>query len=106
MFIEFNRDSCKVNDPDSELCEWCSVNRWVAPPMERIPQLMPDSERAGHCLDVFETPMHVENGRLRKPDDCLPRKNLKDLFDQKKIGLEQPEAIKSSLKSFMLKKIT
>ena len=55
--------------------------------MERILQPMPDSERVGHYLDVFETPMHDENGRLRKPDDCLPRKNLKDPFKQKEIGL-------------------
>ena len=100
LLMGFNRGSCKVSDPNSELCEWCSVNRWVAPPMERIPQLMPDSERAGHYLDVFETPTHDENGRLRKPDDCLPRKNLKDLFDQKEIGLEQPEAIKKFSQEF------
>ena len=62
--------------------------------MERMPQPMPDSERAGHYLAIFETPTHDENGLLRKPDDCLPRKNLKDLFDQKEIGLEQLEAIK------------
>ena len=62
--------------------------------MERTPQPMPDSEQVGHCLDVFETPTHDENRRLRKPDDCLPRKNLKNLFGQKGIGLEQLEAIK------------
>ena len=59
-----------------------------------------DSERAGHYLDVFETPTHDENGRLGKADDCLPRKNLKDLFDQKEIGLEQLEAIKKFSQEF------
>ena len=44
LSIEFNHDSCKVNYPNSELCEWCYVNRWVAPPMEGIPQPKPDSE--------------------------------------------------------------
>ena len=100
LLVGFNRGSCKVGDLYNELCEWCSVNRWVAPAMEGIPQLMPDSERAGHYLDVFETPRHYENGRLRKPDDCLPRKNLKDLFDQKETGLEQPEAIKKFSQEF------
>ena len=100
LLMGFNRGSCKVSDPYSELCEWCSVNRWVARPMERIPQPMPDSERAGQYLDVFETPTHDENGRLCKLDDCLPRKNLKDLFDQKETGLEQPEAIKTFSQEF------
>ena len=81
LLMGLNRGSCKVSDPYSELCEWRSVNRSAARPMERIPQPMPDSERPGHYLDVFETPTHDENGRLRKLDDCLPRKNLKDLFD-------------------------
>ena len=27
LLMGFNRGSCKVSDPDSELCEWCSVNR-------------------------------------------------------------------------------
>ena len=44
MLMKFNRGSCKVSDPYSELCEWCSVNRSIARPMERTPQPMPDSE--------------------------------------------------------------
>ena len=56
--------------------------------------IMLETKRAGHYLDLFETPTHHENGRLRKPDDCLPRRALKDLFNQKEIGLEQPETIK------------
>ena len=100
LLMGFNRGSCKVSDPYSELCEWCSVNRWVAYPLERIPQPMPDGEQAGHYLDAFETTTHDENGRLRKPDDCLPRKNLIDLFDQKETGLEQPEEIKKLSQEF------
>ena len=59
-----------------------------------------DSERAGHYLDVFETPTHDENGRFGKADDCLPCKNLKDLFDQKEVGLKQLEAIKKFSQEF------
>ena len=50
-----------------------------------------NARQAGQYLDVFETPMHDENGRLRKLGDWFLRKNLKDLFDQKETGLEQPE---------------
>ena len=51
----------------SNLCSWCSNNRWVGPETERIPQPVPDPNNRGH---------------FRTPDDYLPRKCLKDLYEE------------------------
>ena len=56
----------------SNLCSWCSNNRWVGPETERIPQPVPDPNNRGH---------------FRTPDDYLPRKCLKDLYEEHPVSI-------------------
>ena len=78
LFMEFCRDACSESrDGSSNLCSWCSHNRWVGPETERIPQPVPDQNNFGHFMDVYQT-----KSTGRTPDDYLPRKCLKDLYDK------------------------
>ena len=78
LFMEFCRDACRESrDGSSNLCSWCSHNRWVGPETERIPQPVPDQNNPGHFMDVYQT-----KSTGRTPDDYLPRKCLKDLYDK------------------------
>ena len=47
-------------------------NRWVGPETERIPQPVPDPNNRGH---------------FRTPDDYLPRKCLKDLYEEHPVSI-------------------
>ena len=67
--------ACK--EQTSNLCSWCSNNRWVGPETERIPQPVPDPNNREHFMDVFRT-----ESTGRTPDDYLPRKCLKDLHEE------------------------
>ena len=67
--------ACK--EETSNLCSWCSNNRWVGPETERIPQPVPDPNNRGHFMDVFQT-----ESTGRTPDDYLPRKCLRDLHEE------------------------
>ena len=58
-------------------CSWCFYNRWVGPETERIPQPVPDPNNPGHFMDVYQT-----KSTGRTTDDYLPRKCLKDLYDE------------------------
>ena len=78
LFMEFCRDACKESrDGSSNLCCWCPYNEWIRPEMERIPQPVPDPNNPGHFMDVYQ--MKSTN---RTPDENLPRKCLKDLYDK------------------------
>ena len=78
LFMEFCRDACRESRKgSSNLCSSCSYNRWVGPETERIPQPVPDPNNPGHFMDVYQTEL-----RGRTPDDYLPRKCLKDLYDE------------------------
>ena len=73
LFMEFCRDSCKeAKEMNSNLCFWCSKNRWVGNPTDRIPQPLPDPEKPGHYMDVFATLTYDRNGECRNTDDHLP----------------------------------
>ena len=67
--------ACK--EETSNLCSWCSNNRWMGPETERIPQPVPDPNNRGHFMDVFQT-----ESTGRTPDDYLPRKCLRDLHEE------------------------
>ena len=56
----------------SNLCSWCSYNRWVGPETERIPQPVPDPNNTGHFMDVYQTKLTD-----RTPDDYLRENVLK-----------------------------
>ena len=71
---EARRESREVS---FNLCSWCSYNWWVGPETERIPQPVPDPNNPGHFMDVYQTKL---TGRT--PDDYLPRKCLKDLYEE------------------------
>ena len=101
--MEFCRDSCKeTKELSFKLCPWCYKNRWVGPPTERIPQPLP--ENSGHYMDVFDSPMHDENGERRTLDDYLPRKCLKHLYEKTYISQENPDNIKAFSAKFYEKK--
>ena len=66
----------------SNLCSWCSNNRWVAPETERIPQPVPDPNNWGHFMDIYQT-----ESTSRTPNDYLPRKCLKDFYGEHSVSI-------------------
>ena len=70
----------------SNLCSWCSNNRWVGPETERIPQPVPDPNNRGH---------------FRTPDDYLSRKCLKDLYEEHPVSIINDG---NTIKSFCFQK--
>ena len=81
--------ACK--EQTSNLCSWCSNNRWVGPETERIPPPVSDPINRGHFMDVFQT----ESTGSRTPDDYLPRKCLKDLHEEHSVSVNDGDTIKS-----------
>ena len=55
LFMEYIIFACK-NDDIPLGCEYCSKHNWIGPPMERVPQQIPDAENPGYFLNVFKTP--------------------------------------------------
>lgn len=67
--MEFCRDACKEKIVDSSILSWCANNTWVGPETDTIPQPIPEKQRPGHFMDVFQTPTTGTT-----PDDSLQRK--------------------------------
>ena len=96
LFMEFCRDACKESrEESSNLCSWCSNNRWVGPETERIPQPVPDSNNPGHFMDIYQT-----ESTGRTPDDYLPRKCIKDLYEEHSDSIRNDQ---DTMKSFCSK---
>ena len=96
LFMEFCRDACKESrEESSNLCSWCSNNRWVGPETERIPQPVPDSNNPGHFMDIYQT-----ESTGRTPDDYLPRKCIKYLYEEHSDSIRNDQ---DTMKSFCSK---
>ena len=96
LFMEFCRDACKESrEESSNLCSWCSNNRWVGPETERIPQPVPDSNNPGHFIDIYQT-----ESTGRTPDDYLPRKCIKYLYEEHSDSIRNDQ---DTMKSFCSK---
>lgn len=97
LFMEFCRDACKESrEGNSNLCSWCSNNRWVGPETEKILQPVPDTNNPGHFMDVYQT-----KSTGRTPDYYLPRKCLKD-YEEHSITIKIPS--RSSVQNTMSKR--
>ena len=64
------------------ICEKCEERGWRGPSLTRIPKPYPDRD-AGHYFSVAATP-----AINRTVDDCLPRSQMKRLFEEGKIGVD------------------
>ena len=51
-------------------------------------------------MDIYDSPMHDENDLRRSLNDYLPRKCLKDMYENRAISLENPESINSFSDTF------
>ena len=54
----------------------------MGPETERIPQSVPDPNNRGHFMDVYQT-----ESTGRTPDDHVPRKCLKDLYEEDSVSV-------------------
>ena len=64
------------------ICEKREERGWRGPSLTRIPNPYPDRD-AGHYFSVAATP-----AINRTVDDCLPRSQMKRLFEEGKIGVD------------------
>ena len=91
--MEFCRDACKESrEESSNLCSWCSNNRWVGPETERIPQPVQASNNPGHFMDIYQT-----ESTGRTPDDYLPRKCIKYLYEEHSDSIRNDQDTMKSL---------
>ena len=82
--------ACK--EETSNLCSWCSNNRWVGSETERIPQPVPDQNNRRRFMDVFQT-----ESTGRTPDDYLPRKCLKDLHEEHSVSVNKRASVQNTM---------
>ena len=66
--------------------------------LERIPRPVPDADALPeyHYMTVKNTPLTDNNGKDRLPDDWQPRSNIRTLFEQKKLSIEDTDADSSA----------
>ncbi|EDO35711.1 predicted protein [Nematostella vectensis] len=72
--------------------------------MTRIPRPFPSADDLPefHYKNVHSTPLTDSKGNDRGPDDWQPRANIKKLFEQKKLSLEDNEEIKKFSQAFIV----
>ncbi|XP_032235410.2 uncharacterized protein LOC5510379 [Nematostella vectensis] len=102
LYTEFLKESCKKTLGTS--CEYCLKNPWSGPVMTRIPRPFPSADDLPefHYKNVHSTPLTDSKGNDRGPDDWQPRANIKKLFEQKKLSLEDNEEIKKFSQAFIV----
>ncbi len=102
LYTEFLKGSCK--NTHGSLCQYCSENSWIGPTMNRIPRPIPDADALPEYRykSVNNTPLTDSNGNERVPDDWQPRSNIKKLFEQKKLSIEDADAIKEFSQKFIV----
>jgi hypothetical protein len=54
--------------------------RWMGARFSRVPEHYPDPEIPGHYMNVFKTPITLNDGQQQPVDDLAPRDNVKRLF--------------------------
>ena len=95
LYMEYLRKDCL--EKGGQLCSYCQENDWVGPPMNRIPQPIPDKNRPGHFLPVANCI------GPRQPDDFQPRANLKKLFKNGMIAVTDGPKISDFAKTYCVK---
>lgn len=100
--MEYKKTGCETLNGD--VCSYCSTTPWVGPSMTRVPRPMPDHDRlpAFHYLPVCKTPTNVD-GKERETDDYSPRANLKKLFADGKLTIDDTENIEAFANNFVTK---
>ncbi|CAB4011421.1 Transient receptor potential cation channel subfamily A member 1 [Paramuricea clavata] len=93
--MEFIKCAC---DGEKDGCESCIS--WTGLPAKRVPQPVPDPERACHYLPVADTPLCTENDTPRPVDDWQPRANITKLFQDGEISLQQQDEITTFSETF------
>ena len=97
LFMEYVKFGCASN-----ICEFCVS--WNGKPAERIPQPVPDTDRPYHYMHVSVTPKLTGKGTPRDADDWQPRANLKKLYNNGQISLQQQDRITEFCEKFYVKK--
>ena len=99
LYMEFIKCAC---DGEKDGCESCIS--WTGLPAKRVPQPVPDPERACHYLPVADTPLCTENDTPRPVDDWQPRANITKLFQDGEISLQQQDEITTFSETFYVKR--
>ena len=100
--MEYKRESCV--DKKGTKCKFCDDTDWKGIPMERISRPWPDYTKLPdfHYKPFSETPGTDELGNLRRPDDFQPRANLKAMFEEDSISLDDADSIERFSKKFIV----
>ncbi|KAK3743389.1 hypothetical protein QZH41_011305, partial [Actinostola sp. cb2023] len=92
--------------PVKPLCTklYCAQNCWIGPTMKQIPRPVPDHAALPefHYKIVHATPLTDSDGNERVPDDWQPRCNIKKLFEQKKLSIDDTDAIQEFSQKFIV----
>ena len=93
LYMEYKRESCV--DKNGTKCKFCDDTDWKGIPIERISRPWPDYTKLPdfHYKPFSETPSTYELGNLRRPDDFQPRANLKAMFEEDSISLDDADSI-------------
>ncbi len=102
LYMEYKREACV--DKNGTKCKFCDNTDWKGILMERISRPWPDYTKLPdfHYKPFSETPSTDELGNLRRPDDFQPRANLKAMFEEDSISLDDADSIERFSKKFIV----
>ena len=104
LYFEFLCGECRITT--GQLCDSCTKCPSVSKGAEnnRIPRPAPDGSKLPdyHYLDVFMTPVKVDDGRWQVADDWQPRANFRQLFHAGAIALESRAMIFEFCQKFIV----
>ena len=98
LFMEILKGRCKSVGP---CCKFC--DNWNGPPMESVPQPVPDLNNPGRYKSLFDTIRDGDDGE-RKADDWQPRANITKLFNCKQLSLNDQDKVTDFASNFCVKK--
>ena len=102
LYMEYKRDSCLKKA--GKKCQYCTNTDWSGPHFTRIPRPWPDYDTLPdhHYLHVSQTPTTSSDGKDRKADDFQPRANLKMLYEEDAISLNNSVSVKQFCDKFIV----
>lgn len=100
LYLEYLKGDCE--NTKKTLCEFCTKFPPSVPGLERVPRPMPDQEALPELryLAFDKTPTVTLSGSQREVDDYQPRAQVKKLFQDGTITLDDAESIGKFSKTY------
>ena len=103
LYMEYKKGSCEIYTQNK--CDYSAkAPKIIQCPILPVPRPYPDASRLPeyHYKNYKETPLVIEDGELRKPDNFQPRHQLRLLLEQGSISSDNKEELKEFSSKFVV----